>query len=586
MRVFIDLLWFFKEEKNKYIVGIFLLVFVSILSLVPPYVVGLMVDHIDKGTLTMSILLTWCVVLLIIATLIYIFRFFWRIMIFGASIRLARKLRNQLYEHFTRMSPSFYHSKRTGDLMAHSTNDIKAIEQTAGLGVLTLVDSLTMGGFVILTMAFTIDWRLTLIALIPMPFMALATSYYGSLLHERFGKAQVAFSNLNDKVQESMSGIRIIKTFGYEKEDIDSFREKSHDVVEKNISVARVDSFFDPTISLIVSLSFFLSILFGARYVVIGDLTIGELTSFTIYLGLLIWPMLAFGWLFNIVERGRASYKRVSSLLRVKADIEDKDSVLKEQPVGNIKYKINSFSYTEDDELALQEVCFTLKKGETLGIVGRTGSGKTTLLKLLMRQFDLKDGAIYFANHNITDYSIDSLRKSIGYVPQDQFLFSATIADNIAFAKPQSSLSEIIEVAKIASIHEDIIRLADGYETIVGERGVTLSGGQKQRISIARALIENPEVLILDDCLSAVDAKTEEDILEGLKTLRTGKTTIITAHRLSAIKHANSIVVLEKGKVIQSGNHEHLMASGGWYKEMYAKQQLESLVEQGGSKDE
>lgn len=583
MKVFLDLMWFFKEEKRKYITGILLLAIVSVLSLIPPYIVGVIVDHIEQGTLTTSILIYWCGVLFVIAIAVYIFRFLWRIMIFGASIKLARKLRNQLYEHFTKMSPKFYNNRRTGDLMAHSTNDIRAVEQTAGVGVLTLVDSLTMGGFVILTMAFTINWKLTLICLIPMPFMALATSYYGSLLHKRFGKAQAAFSSLNDKVQESMSGIRVIKTFGYEKDDVESFRKKSDDVVQKNIAVARVDSLFDPTISFIVSISFFLAILFGARYVVAGELSIGELTSFTIYLGLLIWPMLAFGWLFNIVERGRASYNRISSLLSEKVDITDDKSVKNEPPVGDIEFHVNRFAY---EEIALQHVSFKVNKGETLGVVGRTGSGKTTLMKLFMRQYDLNDGVIYFSGRSINEYTLEALRKSVGYVPQDHFLFSATIADNIAFAKPDASLSEIIDAAKLASIHEDIVQLPDGYETVVGERGVTLSGGQKQRISIARALITNPELLILDDSLSAVDAKTEEAILESLREVRKDKTTMITAHRLSAIKHANTIVVLDNGEVIQKGNHKQLMSVDGWYKEMYEKQKLETLVEQGGSNDE
>lgn len=582
MKVFIELWWFFKEEKKKYISGIFLLILVSLLSLIPPYIIGVIVDHIEKETLTISTLTNWSIVLLIIAAFIYIFRFFWRINIFGASILLARKLRNQLYEHFTQMSPNFYHQRRTGDLMAHSTNDIRAIEQTAGLGVLTLVDSITMGGFVIITMAFTIDWRLTLIALIPMPFMAISTSYYGTLLHDRFAKAQEAFSNLNDKVQESMSGIRVIKTFGYEAEDVQSFREKSQDVVQKNIAVAKVDALFDPTISLIVSISFFLSIFFGAKYVVSGELTIGELTSFTIYLGLLIWPMLAFGWLFNIVERGRASYRRVSSLLNVKAEIKEKSSAIISQPFGDIEFKIQQFSYSEEAAPVLQDIFINLKKGDTLGIVGRTGSGKTTLVKLFMRQFDIKSGEIRFANHPITDYTLNALRKSVGYVPQDHFLFSATIADNIAFGKPNATLPEIIEAAKLAAIHEDIVILPDGYETVVGERGVTLSGGQKQRISIARAVIENPEVLILDDSLSAVDAKTEEAILGALKKNRSGKTTMITAHRLSAVKHAQMIIVLDKGRIIQMGNHEQLLQEHGWYKEMFEKQKLETLVEQGG----
>ncbi|WP_096189033.1 ABC transporter transmembrane domain-containing protein [Evansella halocellulosilytica] len=582
MRVFIDLMWYFKKEKWNYGGGILVLALVSLLSLLPPYVVGVIVDHINEATLTEKILLQWVLILFALAIMVYILRYIWRIMIFGSAIRLARLLRNQLYDHFSKMSASFFQKRRTGDLMAHATNDIRAIEQTAGAGVLTLVDSITMGGFVIITMALTISWELTLIALIPMPFMALATSKYGSMLHKRFAKAQAAFSSLNDKVQESMSGIRVTKTFGYENEEVSSFKKESDDVVDKNIQVAKVDALFDPTISLIVGLSYFLSIAFGARYVVMDEMTIGQLTSFTVYLGLLIWPMLAFGWLFNIVERGRASYERVSQLLKVKQEIIDINEAIQSSPQGDITFNIDHFSYGDENERALEDISFTLKRGETVGIAGRTGSGKSTLVKTMVRDFDIEHGKIDFDGHDLKHYSLDALRKSIGYVPQDHFLFSATIADNISFAKPDATYQEIIEAAKLANIHEDIIRFDEGYETIVGERGVTLSGGQKQRMSIARALMSNPEVLILDDSLSAVDAKTEEQILHALRDIRKGKTTFITAHRLSAIKHADLIIVLDQGRIVEEGTHEQLMSHGGWYKQMYEHQQLESLVERGG----
>ncbi|MBU9722640.1 MULTISPECIES: ABC transporter transmembrane domain-containing protein [Bacillaceae] len=582
MRVFKDLMWYFKEQKWKYGGGILVLALVSFLSLLPPYVVGLIVDHIVENTLTQDILLRWMVILFVLAVTVYVLRYIWRILIFGSAIRLARLLRNQLYDHFSRMSASFFQKRRTGDLMAHATNDIRAIEQTAGVGVLTLVDSLTMGGFVIITMAATISWELTLIALIPMPFMAFATSKYGFMLHKRFAKAQAAFSSLNDKVQESMSAVRVTKTFGYEENEVTEFKKESDDVVEKNIQVAKVDALFDPTIQIIVGLSFFLSIVFGARYVVLGDLTIGQLTAFTVYLGLLIWPMLAFGWLFNIVERGRASYDRVNRLLQVKQDIVDKPGAVDTPPKGNLDFQINEFSYTDDEGPALKDIFFHLKRGQTLGIAGRTGSGKTTLAKTLMRDFEIKNGKILLDGTPHDEYTLDALRASLGYVPQDHFLFSATIADNIAFARPEASYQEIIEAAKLAAIHEDITRFDEGYETIVGERGVTLSGGQKQRISIARALLADPEILILDDSLSAVDAKTEEQILHALRDVRRGKTTLITAHRLSAIKHADLILVLEQGVIIEQGDHAELMKENGWYRKMYDHQQLESLVEKGG----
>lgn len=582
MSVFKDLMWYFAAEKRAYLTGIFLLLFVAMLQLVPPKVIGIVVDEITNGTLTGVTLGKWVAVLAASGLAMYTLRYFWRIMIFGSAVKLSRLLRNRLYDHFTSMSQSFYQKRRTGDLMAHATNDLSAIQQTAGAGVLTFVDSLATGGFVIIAMAATISWKLTLIALIPMPLMAILTSWYGTMLHKRFHKAQEAFSDLNDKTQESINGIKVIKTFGQEKEDIEDFRKQSEDVVEKNMAVARVDSLFDPTISMIVGISFFLSIAFGSRYVINGELTIGQLVSFTSYLGLLIWPMLAFGWFFNIVERGRASYDRVSALLAEKVDINDRLDAIDQVPQGNIEYSIDSFTYPGDNEPFLENISFMLGQGQTLGVVGKTGAGKTTLLKLLIREFDLSAGTISIGGEDIQNYKMTRLRESIGYVPQDHFLFSATVHENIAFADHAAPVEVIHGAAKIASIHNDILEFTDGYDTLVGERGVSLSGGQKQRISIARSLVMNPEILVLDDSLSAVDAKTEEQILSALKENRKDKTTIITAHRLSAIHHADLIIVLGEGEIIERGTHGQLMEQDGWYKDMYEKQQLEELVEQGG----
>lgn len=585
MGIFRDLMWFFKMEKRSYGIGIAALVIVALLHLFPPYATGIIVDGINQKTLTRAGLVKWLLLMGATGIIIYVLRYVWRLAIFGAAARLGNLLRNGLFEQFTRMSPAFYHRNRTGDLMARATNDIQAIEMTAGEGVLTLVDSLTMGALVVVSMALFISWKLTLIALLPMPLMAWATSYYGTLLHKNFHSAQAAFSELNERVRENISGVRVIRAFGQEEAEQASFNRLSDYVVNKNIAVARVDSLFDPTILLIVGISFFLAVAFGSGYVIKGELTIGQLTQFTIYLGHLIWPMLAFGWLFNIVERGRASYDRVQSLLLEQPAIAEKDGALDRVAEGPLECRIGRFVYPGKEVPALQDLHFVLERGRTLGIVGRTGSGKSTLLRLLLREYDCTEGEISIGNTSIYQYKIESLRGAIGYVPQDHFIFSATIAQNIAFGRPGASLEKIIEAAGLACIHEDIMNFENGYETLVGERGVTLSGGQRQRIAIARALLTRPEILLLDDALSAVDAATESKLLLELGVSRRGRTTIIAAHRLSAVERADFILVLDGGRIRERGTHEQLMERGGWYASMYRRQQLEDIVAGGGAED-
>ncbi len=574
--------WFFKERKKQYILGILMLIVVAVLQLLPPRIIGFVVDEIRLGDLTPGGLGKWLLILAGAALGMYVLRYYWRIQIFGSSVLLGRQMRERLFRHFTDQSPSFYQKRRVGDLMAHATNDLRAVQMTAGQGVLTLVDSVTTGGAVILAMAITINWKLTLIALLPMPFMAVLTSWYGRMLHERFRGAQEAFSDLNDKTQESISGIKVIKTFGQEEEDIDDFRRLSADVVDKNIRVARVDALFDPTISLIVGVSFFLSVVFGARFILAGEMSVGDLVAFTAYLGLLVWPMLAFGFLFNIVERGRASYGRITELLSVRPEVQDVPGAVDRKPEGDLVFDVKEFKFPGDDRPALHDVRFALRRGETLGVVGRTGSGKTAILKLLLREFDGFEGTITYGGVPIGDYRKERLREAIGYVPQDHFLFSTTIRENIAFTDIDAPLDEVRRAARLAQIDGDILGFAAGYETVVGERGVSLSGGQKQRISIARALLMDPELLILDDSLSAVDARTEEAILRSLKAERQGETTIITSHRMSAIQHAHEILVMDGGTITEKGTHDELMALRGHYYEMYELQRLEALVEQGG----
>jgi len=581
MKIFLELMWYFKQERKAYFIGMLLLFVVGMIQLIPPKIIGWVIDEMTTNVLTGKGLAGWIALLLAAALAMYGLRFTWRFLIFGSAIKLAKQIRSRLFKHFTNMPISFYQRKRTGDLMAHATNDISAVQQTAGLGVLCLFDSLSQG-IIVMIMMLSIHWKLTLLTLLPLPIMAILTKFYGTMLFKSFHVAQEAFSDLNDKTQESMNGIKVIKSFGQEEEDIRAFVKQTEVVLKKNYRVAKVDSLFDPTISMIAGLCFIILLSFGGYFVVQESLTIGELIALSAYLSLLIWPMLAFGFLFSIVERGRASYKRITTLLAEKAEIVDRDDANDEEPSGNLVYDIEQFSYPNETVPALKDIHFSVNKGETLGVVGKTGAGKTTLLKLLIREFDLDQGKILFGSHNIVDYKIKNLRAAVSYVPQDNFLFSATIYNNIAFADVTQEEANVRQAAKLAHIDEDIAKLPEGYETVVGERGVSLSGGQKQRIAIARSLLLNAEVLILDDCLSAVDAKTEEIILKNLKETRAGKTTIITAHRLSAIKHAQQILVLDQGEIVQSGTHEQLMAEDGWYKEMYLHQQLEEAVERGG----
>ncbi len=584
MEIFRKLSWFFKDKWRSYAVAILALMAVAVLQLVPPRIIGVVIDEIAMDLLTSDSLIRWLVILLVVAVLQYILRYVWRVNIWGNAARLERIVRNQLYRHFTQMDSEFYQKYRTGDLMAHATNDLRALRMVAGAGILTMADSLSVTLVTVTTMFFVVDWRLTILAIIPLPFLALASRYLGRMLHHRFRDAQAAFSNMNNKVQESLQGIKVIKTFGQEKEDIEEFKEQTAQILDKNQEVYKVDSLFDPTLQLIIGISYVISIIVGGFLILDVEITVGDFVTFISYIGMLVWPMFAIGRLFNIIERGSASYERIEILMNEKSSIEEKQGATDTPAVGDLVFNIESFTYPDDKQPALENIYFKLEKGKTLGIVGKTGAGKSTLLKLLLRDYDHYDGTISFGGRDIRDYTFDALLQSIGYVPQDNFLFSTSIRDNIRFSDPTLPQEEVEQAAKIADIHYDILEMPQGYDTQTGERGVSLSGGQKQRVSIARALIKNPELMILDDSLSAVDAKTEEDILRGLKELRADQTTIIVAHRISSLMHADEILVLEDGKIAERGSHSELLTQDGWYKDMYNKQQLEEqpLLEEEG----
>ena len=583
MYLFRKLAWFMKLEKRRYLIGIIALILVSIFNLIPPKVIGTVIDKIEAGNLTNGQLFLNVGYLVLAALAMYALRYVWRVYIFGAAYNLGRILRSRLFEHFTKMSPSFFQKYRTGDLMAHATNDINSVAMVAGGGVMSAVDASITALVTLFTMIFLIDFKLTLIAIIPLPFLAYATNYIGDKNYESFEAAQESFSDLNNKVQESASGIKVTKSFGYGNDEIKSFREVNNKVFGKNVIAAKYNSLFDPMVLIFVGLSYTLTLVFGGIFISNGDLSVGELVTFVTYLDMLVWPLQAIGWLYNISQRGEVSYKRIESLLAEVNEVNTNlDSKVKAEN-GRLEYDINNFEF-EEGKSVLRDIKFAIEKGQTLGIVGVTGAGKTTLLRLLLREFNIKSGNIMLNNRDIADYSINDLRKLIGYVPQDQVLFAMSIKENIRFANPLIDDKKVEEITKICGLYDDIMAMPEKFDTIVGEKGVSLSGGQKQRLAMSRALIINPEILILDDSLSAVDAKTEHVILENLKEQRSGQTNMITAHRLSAVVEADLIIVLGDNTIIEKGTHDELIANNGWYKETYESQQMEESLK-GGSEN-
>ena len=582
MDIFKKLGWFFKEEKKRYIIGVLFLSLTSLANLVPPRVLGLMADELDKGHITWGQYGALILAIVAAAIVLYVLRYFWRKQIWGGAAELERKMRTRLFNHFMIMDKTFYQRHRTGDLMAHATNDVTAIQNVAGDGVLTLVDSLIMGLSTMIAMIVFVDFRLTIVALLPLPFLAWGAWKLGDHLHVAFDKSQAAFSRLNNKTQESVSGIKVLKTFGQGKEDTAAFEKMVDETIKINKHVFVWDSLFDPLGTLIIGLTYAITIIYGGFLVKQNILSVGQLVSFIAYIGNMVWPMFAIGYLFNILERGSASYDRVEKLLNEKSLITDEnaDETLTAKDIeGDLDYNIKSFAYPDEKDISvLKNIDFTLKPGQTLGLVGRVGSGKTTIIQLLLREFDNYEGKITLNGHDIREIPLNVLLRQISYVPQNNYLFSTSIQNNISFSQIDADNNQVVEAAKKSDLHNDVLQMPCAYQTLVGENGISLSGGQKQRMSIARALLKHSQILILDDALSAVDAKTENEILKSLKKERKGKTTLIATHRLTAVKNADLILVLKNGRIIERGSHDDLLQENGWYADMWRRQELEEKV--------
>ncbi|KIF44605.1 multidrug ABC transporter ATP-binding protein [Vibrio owensii 47666-1] len=578
MRIFWQLRWYFQLKWKQYVGSILLFAVISALQLVPPKAVGIIVDGVVDNTLETSTLVMWLLGLIVLFFAIYGCRILWRIWLFGASWELGTILRNRLYRHVSTQPPRFFERYKTGDLMARGTNDVRNIVMTAGEGVLTAADSLITGIAVLIIMVTQISWKLTAMALLPMPFLAIIIFFIVRILHKRFKIAQEAFSTMSDMTQESLNGVRMLRAFGLENQEQQRFEEVVDDTGEKNIAVARVDARFDPAIQLTIGMSFFLSVASGAYLVDQGDITLGDLTAFTMYLGLMIWPMLAFAFLFNILERGSAAWNRLQEIFDEKPEIVSGETSLGTQPLP-LQIKIDEFHWSKDLPPALTDVHITLEPGKMLGIAGPVGSGKSTLLTLLLRQHDMDNGTIQFGDIKIKDAVLPEWRDRFAVVNQSPFLFSKSIFDNIALGNPSASKEDVYRAAKLACIHDDIEKFPEGYQTEVGEKGITLSGGQKQRIAIARAMLLNAQVLVLDDALSAVDGRTEHQILKNLETYYREQSLIVIAHRLTALEAAEEIVVLNHGHIAERGQHVALLERQGWYAEMYQYQKLEQAME-------
>lgn len=579
MNSFTFLFQYIKRHKYQYTAGIITLFVVDFANLFIPRLTGTITDGLTAHSLDWNGIKLCLLAIFGLGLTLALGRFLWRFFLFGASRSIEKELRNDMFRHLEKMSVEYYNEHKTGDLMTRFTSDLNAIRMAIGPAVICVFDASVMTIMVICQMMYYVNIRLTLLAIIPMLLICAGEIYYGKIMHARFRERQEAVSDLTDFVQESFSGVRVIKAFVRERSQMRAFARANRHTMDKNLNVVRMQAVVMPLLDVIIGLSSLITLVYGGYLALVGEITLGRFVAFNQYINMLVWPMLACGDAINMFSQGSASTRRIREIFDEKPEIYDRKDVQPPDEIrGDITFSHLTFIHRGHSEPTLKDINLEIPAGTTLAIIGRTGNGKSTLVNLLLRLYNTKPGMILIDGRDINTIPLKALRENIAYVPQDNFLFSDTLKANIAFGTGEEDMDAITCATSVACIHENIVSFPDGYETIVGERGVTLSGGQKQRSSIARALMKDSPILILDDSLSAVDTDTEERILKNLKENRRGKTTLLIAHRISTIQNADVILVLEDGEAKEIGNHESLMAQNGIYRDMFEKQQLEAAM--------
>lgn len=578
------ILEFISENKWQYAAGAVVLIISSITASIIPKLLGIITDGLNTKNLLTNELYKYIILMVLASICVFAFKFVWRYLLIGNCRKIECYMRDKFFKHLQTLPVSFYNNRKTGDLIAYAINDIQAIRMVAGFGVVAILDGVAINSVSIFFMAGTISPILTLMALAPVPLIVFMMIKLRKSIRQRFLKVQEAFAAISEKVQENIMGIRVIKAFAQEDEEVGNFRKYNQNRVDTQMKLVKISALLGPAAQVSFGISFLLFIIFGSELVINGAITLGDYIAFNSYMIIIMRPIMHISRIVEVWQRGIASFRRLDEIFKISTDITDRENTEDINKVkGSIEIRNLNFTYPETAKRVLKNICIKLDRGKSLGILGKTGCGKTTLANLLLRLYNIDDGCIFIDGKDINDIPIEVLREKIGYVPQDNFLFSTTIRENIEFFKENYSEYEVEQAAKMSGVYDNILSFPKGFDTMVGERGVTLSGGQKQRISIARALIKNPSILILDDSLSAVDIKTEKEVLNNIKNVLKSCTGIIISHRISTVMHADEIILMNRGKIVERGSHKELLNLKGEYYKIYRTQTDQNVNDEGAA---